>query len=58
MQNIFPMDGQYEEYLTDESKYSGFAESISFPKSEQEIEEVLEVLREEQIPVTVQGGKT
>ena len=58
MQNIFSIDAQYEEYLIDESKYSGFAESISFPKSEQEIKEILETLRKNQIPVTIQGGKT
>lgn len=58
MQNIFSIDAQYEEYLIDESKYNGFAESISFPKSEQEIKEILETLRKNQIPVTIQGGKT
>lgn len=58
MQSIFPMGAQYEEYLIDESKYSGFAESISFPRSEQEIKEILKELKKKQIPVTVQGGKT
>lgn len=58
MQNIFPMAAQYEEYLIDESKYSGFAESISFPKSEKEVKEILKVLRKDRIPVTIQGGKT
>lgn len=57
-QLIFPMKEQYEEYLTDESKFSGWAESISFPESEEEVSQVLKELGEKKIPVTVQGGKT
>lgn len=57
-QLIFPMKEQYEEYLTDESKFTGKADSISFPENEEEIQEVLKELRKEKIPVTIQGGKT
>lgn len=57
-QLIFPMREQYEEYLIDESKFSGRAESISFPENEEEIQEILRELGKEKIPVTVQGGKT
>ncbi|MBW7573324.1 FAD-binding oxidoreductase [Caproiciproducens faecalis] len=55
---IFPMDESYEEYIHDESQFSGSAQSISFPRSEEEICAVISEMREQQIPVTVQGGKT
>lgn len=57
-EKIFPMDTQYEEYLIDESKYCGFADSISFPESKEEIRDILKEQSKEGIPVTVQGGKT
>lgn len=57
-QLIFPMKEQYEEFLIDESKFSGYADSISFPESEEEIQEVLRELKAAHIPVTIQGGKT
>ncbi|BDF03863.1 FAD-binding oxidoreductase [[Clostridium] hylemonae] len=57
-QLIFPMKEQYEEFLIDESKFSGFADSISFPESEEEIQEVLRTVNGERLPVTIQGGKT
>lgn len=57
-QLIIPMKEQYEEYIIDESKFAGYADSISFPENEEEIGEVLRQLKKEGIPVTVQGGKT
>lgn len=42
---IFPMSDKYEEYLIDESKFTGNAESISFPKSEEEIIEILKEMK-------------
>ena len=57
-QTIYPMEGQYEEYLTDESKYRGYADSLSFPESAQEAAEILKELSKEKIPVTIQGAKT
>ncbi len=56
--NIYRMDGQYEDYLKDESKYSGYADSISFPESKEEIAGILKELSQANIPVTIQGGKT
>jgi D-lactate dehydrogenase (cytochrome) len=55
---IFPMSEQYEEYLIDESKFAGYADSISFPESEEEIMEILKELDKTKIPITIQGGKT
>lgn len=57
-QKIYTMSEQYEEYLIDESKYTGYADSISFPETEEEVASILAELREGQIPVTIQGGKT
>lgn len=55
-QHIFSINEQYEEYLIDESKFCGTAESISFPESEEEIAGILREMSGE--PVTIQGGKT
>ena len=41
-QLIYPMKEQYEEFLIDESKFSGYADSISFPESAEEMQEVLQ----------------
>ena len=57
-QLIFPMAEQYKEYLIDEAKYEGYAESISFPENEEEIQIILGQLRQKNVPVTIQGGKT
>lgn len=55
---IFPISEKYEEYLIDESKFMGNAESISFPKNEDEIISILKIMKEKNIPITIQGGKT
>ncbi len=57
-QSIIPMSKVYQEYLVDESKYTGEAESISFPEAEEELLEILKEVREAGVPVTIQGGKT
>ena len=57
-QLIHPMDETYHEYLKDESKMRGAADSISFPESESEIGNILQVMRQNRMPVTIQGGKT
>ena len=54
---IFPIEEQYKEYLVDESKFTGNADSISFPETEEEIREILETLGED-AKITIQGGKT
>ena len=57
-QLIFPMKEQYEEYIIDESKFSGYADSISFPEHVEEIRNVLRELQKDAVPITIQGGKT
>jgi len=47
---------KYGDYLTDESRLTGFADSISFPRSE---EEVIRIIRElKGTPITIQGANT
>ena len=55
---IHPMNETFQDYLQDESKMVGEAESISFPENEAEIGKILQVMRENRTPVTIQGGKT
>ncbi len=53
-----PMGDEYRDYLFDESRRIGCADSISFPGSENDIIEQLAWAREDGIPVTVQCGLT
>ena len=55
---IIPYSAQYEAYLRDESRSVGRAESISFPRSEEEVRQVLCALHGAAVPVTVQGART
>ena len=55
---ILPMSEEYRDYLHDETKTVGKAESISFPTTEEEICALLRHLAAEHIPVTVQGNRT
>jgi D-lactate dehydrogenase (cytochrome) len=55
---ILPMSDQYADFLRDESRLSGCAESISFPHDEQEIQEILRWQKTEGRQVTVQGSRT
>jgi len=50
--------GSYPDYLRDESRHTGTADSISFPKSEADIQSQLAELNNLKIPVTVQGART
>ena len=45
-------------YLRDESNWTGSAEGISFPQSEDEIREALLFHAQRQTPITVQGART
>lgn len=55
---IESLDAKYAEYLKDESKLRGDAESISFPKTKEEVIEVVKEMNKSNIPITIQGGKT
>ena len=47
-----------EEYLRDESKKVGYAESISFPETHEQVQEIMAELYATGTPVTVQGSRT
>ena len=55
---IQPLEDRHRDYLQDESRTSGTAESISFPKNEAEVQAIVKTLLEQQQPITVQGSRT
>ena len=55
---ILPIGEEYVDYLRDESRHSGRADSISFPRNEEELRRVMALMYERNVPVTVQGGRT
>ncbi|MCE5196288.1 MAG: FAD-binding oxidoreductase [Negativicutes bacterium] len=55
---IKPLNEQYAEYLRDESRTVGQADSISFPVSEAEILSILAYLYQSATPLTIQGART
>lgn len=55
---IQEMSEDLSEYLKDESRTSGHADSISFPKSEEEAAEIVRICAEKNEPVTIQGART
>ena len=52
------MDDSLAEVLRDESRNSGRAESVSFPKNEEEVLAALAFCRSQGISITVQGART
>lgn len=57
-QLIKTLDGQYEEYLSDESKMKGYASTISFPETREEISDIVNQMRNGSVSITAQGGRT
>ena len=55
---IIPISEEHRDYLHDETKTVGTAQSISFPKSETEISALLHHFSEKGERVTVQGNRT
>ncbi|MDA3788701.1 MAG: FAD-binding oxidoreductase [Desulfobacula sp.] len=55
---IKPLEDRHKDYLKDESRTSGKAESISFPESETQIQVIVKTLLEQKTPITVQGSRT
>ena len=41
---IIPMDERYEDYIQDETGFSGYADSISFPETEEEVRTIVGIL--------------
>ncbi len=55
---IKPMSNEFIEYLRDESRTIGQAESISFPKNEEEVIAILKDLYLKEVSITIQGART
>lgn len=55
---ICNFEDKHQDYLRDESKLTGYASSISFPKSEEEVISIIKKIRAEDVPITIQGAKT
>jgi D-lactate dehydrogenase (cytochrome) len=50
--------GSHQEYLRDESRSTGEAESISFPRDEQELRQVVKAVAATGTRITIQGART
>ncbi|MDI6827064.1 MAG: FAD-binding oxidoreductase, partial [Armatimonadota bacterium] len=55
---ILPFDKQYEDFLHDESRRIGLADSISFPKNEAEVAEIVREISSRNGVITIQGART
>lgn len=55
---IRPIDEGYLEYLKDESRTVGFAETISFPSSESKVIDIVRRMGSTSTPITIQGART
>jgi D-lactate dehydrogenase (cytochrome) len=55
---INTVEEDYPDYLRDESRLTGTAESISFPTTESDIRETIEEMSANDVAVTTQGART
>ena len=55
---IRPFTTEYDDYRHDESRSQGEADTISFPRTEEDVRAVLRALHPAATPVTVQGART
>ncbi|MCD7757926.1 MAG: FAD-binding oxidoreductase [Clostridiales bacterium] len=53
-----PFDNSMEDYLSDESLLTGFAQWIAFPQTRAEVEAALEAAARMNLPYTIQGSRT
>ncbi|MCL6519549.1 MAG: FAD-binding oxidoreductase [Armatimonadetes bacterium] len=56
--SILQWDKQYEDFLHDESRLAGTANSISFPKTEAEVVEIVRAISSQGGFITIQGART
>ena len=54
-ENVHPL---HADFLRDESRKIGNADSISFPATEEAVREIMAVANTRHLPVTIQGGRT
>lgn len=55
---IIKFSSEYDEYRGDESRSRGTAESLSFPRTEDEVRTIARSLSAARTPITVQGART
>jgi len=55
---ILPLSEEYEDYLRDESRSTGCADSISFPTTEAQVIEIVNAIRARGGSITTQGART
>lgn len=55
---IHPFDESHAGLLRDESRRIGHAETVSFPETEADVRDVLRLMHERRVPVTIQGART
>ncbi len=58
MNLIRPLTEDYSDYLRDESRTMGYAETISFPKTEEDIVAVVNYCYDHDLPINIQGART
>lgn len=58
MIRIEPLTSEYELFLRDESKRTGFADLICFPADTGEVSEAMRYCAKRSIPLTIQGSRT
>ena len=55
---IYQMEEKYRQFIGDESRLTGYCDSLSFPETEDEAAEILAHMAASKTPVTLQGGLT
>ena len=56
--NVRPFTVEYDDFLHDESRNRGCADTISFPRTEEDVRATLRELHADAVPITVQGART
>lgn len=56
--HIQPWSVEFDDFLHDESRNRGHAETISFPRTEEDVRAVVRELHAGAVPITVQGART
>jgi len=55
---IVSYSDRYQDYIKDESRFRGQCNSISFPKSRKDVQEIINLCVSQNTPITVQGART
>ncbi|GHA32073.1 FAD-binding oxidoreductase [Photobacterium aphoticum] len=58
IEGVVPFEAKYHAYLSDESRLTGWADSLSFPTSTAHVAEIVKACCQAQIPLICQGSRT